>query len=148
MDDEAISMTDLVTGEAVALDIRVARLASRALALLIDAMVQGVALYLFIFASALVGFGTNEAFVAGLTILVMVLILVGYPTAFETLSRGRSLGKLALGLRVVNDNGGPIRFRQALIRALSGVVEFWTLAGSPALLASLFSSQSKRLGDI
>ena len=45
------------------------------------------------------------------------------PIAVETLSHGRSLGKLACGLRVVRDDGGPIRFRHALVRGAIGVVE-------------------------
>jgi hypothetical protein len=73
---------------------------------------------------------------------------VGYPTLFETLSRGRSLGKLALGLRVVSDDGGPERFRQALMRALAAVLEIWLTLGFLALVTSLLSSGGKRLGDI
>ena len=53
------------------------------------------------------------------------LIIVGYPVILETLTRGRSLGKFALGLRVVSDDGGPERFRQALMRGLAAVVEIW-----------------------
>ena len=73
---------------------------------------------------------------------------MGYPLAMETLTRGRTLGKLAMGLRTVRDDGGPIRFRQALVRALLEVVEVWLLVGSPALISSLASSRGKRLGDL
>ena len=73
---------------------------------------------------------------------------MGYPALFETLSRGRSLGKLALGLRVVSDDGGPERFRQALMRALMAVLEIWLTLGFLALVTSLLSSGGKRLGDI
>jgi hypothetical protein len=58
------------------------------------------------------------------------------------------LGKLAMGLRVVSDDGSPERFRQALVRALAGVVEIWMLFGSPALITSLLSAKGKRLGDL
>ena len=54
-------------------------------------------------------------------IIFTVLTLVGYPLVFESATRGRSLGKMAMGLRVVSDDGGPERFRQALFRALAGV---------------------------
>ncbi len=139
---------ELVTGEAVALDIRVARLASRALALFIDAMLQVMVIYvcaIFIGLSARVA---DSAVTAGLVIVVVVGVLVGYPAVTETLTRGRTLGKLAVGLRVVADDGGPERFRQALVRALAGFLEFWTLFGSPALIASLLNPRGKRLGDI
>jgi hypothetical protein len=68
--------------------------------------------------------------------------------AFETATRGRSVGKIVMGLRVVSDDGGPERFRQALFRALASVVEIWMLAGSPAVICSIFSSKAKRVGDI
>jgi hypothetical protein len=79
---------------------------------------------------------------------VMIVIVVGYPVLWETLSRGGSPGKFALGLRVVSDDGGPERFRQALVRALAAVVEIWLLLGCPALVSSLLSERGKRLGDL
>ncbi|GAA4637164.1 hypothetical protein GCM10023196_089860 [Actinoallomurus vinaceus] len=141
-------MPELVTGEAVALDIRVARLASRALALFIDVLLQLMVLYFCMIFVGLSARVSDSAVTIGLALLMIVGVLVGYPTITETLTRGRTLGKLALGLRVVADDGGPERFRQALVRALAGFLEFWTLFGSPALIASLVSPRGKRLGDI
>jgi hypothetical protein len=69
------------------------------------------------------------------------------PTTVETLTRGRSVGKLATGLRTVRDDAGPIGFRQALTRALVGFVEIWVLVGVPALVSGLVSNKGKRLGD-
>ncbi|WP_433175940.1 RDD family protein [Actinoallomurus sp. CA-150999] len=141
-------MPELVTGEAVALDIRVARLASRALALFIDALLQLMVLYFCMIFVGLSARVSDSAVTIGLALMMVVGVLVGYPTITETVTRGRTLGKLALGLRVVADDGGPERFRQALVRALAGYLEFWTLFGSPALIASLVSPRGKRLGDI
>jgi hypothetical protein len=73
--------------------------------------------------------------------------MVGYPTIFETLSRGKTLGKMALGLRVVGDDGSPERFRQALVRSLVGLLEIYLLA-AVALITSIVSAKGKRLGDI
>ena len=92
--------------------------------------------------------GGNSATQSGLAIVVLVLVIVGYPVAFETFTRGRSLGKLALGLRVVRDDGGAARFRQALVRGLFEVVEIWMLAGVPAIVCSLLNSRGKRIGDL
>jgi hypothetical protein len=78
-------------------------------------------------------------------------VLVGYPVTAETLSRGRTLGKLAMGLRVVRDDGGPIRFRHALVRGLAGFfVDFWALGilGAVAVFVSLSSVKGKRVGDM
>ena len=49
---------------------------------------------------------------------------------------------------MVSDDGGPERFRQALVRGLAEVVEIWLLLGFPALISSLLSERGKRLGDL
>ncbi|MCW2860532.1 MAG: hypothetical protein JWP48_2240 [Actinoallomurus sp.] len=139
---------ELVTGEAVALDIRVARLASRALALFVDMLLQIFVLYICFFIVGLTAAVLDSAVTVGLTIVCMVTVFVGYPTITETLTRGRTLGKLAVGLRVVGDDGGPERFRQALVRSLAGFLEIWALLGSPALITSLLNQRGKRLGDL
>ena len=55
---------------------------------------------------------------------------------------------MVMGLRVVSEDGGPERFRQALFRALASVVEIWMLLGSPAVICSMLSPKAKRIGDI
>ncbi|MGP4096278.1 RDD family protein [Nonomuraea sp. KM90] len=141
-------MSEVVTGDAVVVEVRVAQMPSRALAIIIDMVVQLtvlIAAYTILGAFAAV---TDSAMFGAVMIVMVVLALVGYPVIFETLSRGRTLGKLALGLRVVGDDGSPERFRQALFRGLAGVVEFWMFSGAPALISSLVSQRGKRLGDI
>ena len=81
-------------------------------------------------------------------VIFTVLTIVGYPLVFESATRGRTLGKMALGLRVVSDDGGPERFRQALFRALASVVEIWMFFGGPAVICSLLSPKGKRIGDV
>ena len=61
-------------------------------------------------------------------------ITVVLPTTVDTLTRGRSLGKLAMGIRIVRDDGGPLVFRQSLVRALVGIVELWLTLGTVALI--------------
>lgn len=142
-------MAEVVTGEAVVLDTPIAAFPSRMAALMIDMTVQIVALALL---GVLVAASTaqlNGAATAAILAATWVAVIVGYPTAFETLSRGKTLGKMALGVRVVSDDGGPVRFRQALIRALAGIFEIWTLVLDPvALITSMVSAKGKRLGDM
>src|SRR5215471_5526474 len=97
---------------------------------------------------ATAGGGLDVASAAAIGLTVLVGVIVGYPVLWETLTRGASPGKYALGLRVVSDDGGPERFRQALVRGLAGVVEIWIMFGVPALISSLLSDRGKRLGDI
>lgn len=152
----------LVSGEAVELDIRVARAGSRVPALLIDIVVQLVLFYALMTIGMMVlallavsGLLMVDGTLAdGLLSVLIVVVLIGYPAAAETLTRGRTLGKLALGLRVVRDDGGPIRFRQALTRALVGATLEWPGLILPPLtwVASLWTMianrYGKRLGDL
>jgi uncharacterized RDD family membrane protein YckC len=136
-----------VTGEAVALDLRLAQFPSRTLALTLDLLVQVVALVVvFGLLGALLD-GTDGAAASAIALVAVVAIIVGWPTLIETLTRGRSLGKLAAGLRVVRDDGGPVRFRHSFVRALFMIVDFWALFGAIGLISSLVSSRGKRVGD-
>lgn len=141
-------MTDVVTGEAVVLDVRAARLPTRSLALFLDVLLQfGLLLSVFTVAAE-VGSVADDALTQTVTLVATLLVLVGYPVTLESLSRGRSFGKMVLGIRVVSDDGGPERFRQALFRGLTGFVEIWLTAGVVALITSLCSQHGRRLGDI
>lgn len=141
-------MSELVTGEAVALELRPAKLPSRALAVLID-LVVAWAVYLGVTVAIVASTSSlDDAAAAAIAVATFVLILVGGPIAVETLSHGRSLGKMACGLRVVRDDGGPIRFRHALVRGAVGVVEILLTFGVVACIASLVSARGRRLGDV
>ncbi|MFI2715381.1 RDD family protein [Streptomyces collinus] len=141
-------MSELVTGEAVALELRPARLPSRALAVLLD-LVAAMAVYVAVTIALVVSTASlDEAAQTALSIAAFVLVLVGGPIAVETLSHGRSLGKMACGLRVVRDDGGPIRFRHALVRGLIGVIEILMTFGIVACIASFVSARGRRLGDV
>jgi len=74
--------------------------------------------------------------------------MVVLPTTVELASRGRSLGKLAVGARIVRDDGGAIGFRHSFIRALVGVLEIFMTVGAVAALTGLLNTRSKRLGDL
>ncbi|MGW5424372.1 RDD family protein [Streptomyces sp. NPDC003943] len=141
-------MSGVVTGDAVYLGLQPARLPSRALALLIDLVAVWAAYLLIGLGLAVATASLDEAAVTALSIVLFLLVLVGAPIAVETLSHGRSLGKLACGLRVVRDDGGPIRFRHALMRGAMGVVEILMTFGAVACIASLVSERGRRLGDV
>ncbi|MFI5664731.1 RDD family protein [Streptomyces sp. NPDC051684] len=141
-------MSELVTGEAVALELRPAKLPSRALAVLIDLAVTFAVYIAVTMAFAAATASLDDAAVAAVAVATFLLVLVGIPIAVETLSHGRSLGKLVCGLRVVRDDGGPIRFRHALVRGAVGVVEIIMTFGVVACIASLVSARGRRVGDV
>lgn len=142
-----IGADDLVTGEAVALQLPAATIGVRVASGLIDLAVEALVLFGGMLAAVVLTSGSDDALAATATVVATVGALIALPTALETLTRGKSLGKWALGLRTVRDDAGPVGFRQALIRALVAVVEIWMMSGVPALVSGLVSSRGKRLGD-
>ena len=141
-------MTQIVTGDAVLLDLRPARLPSRMLATAIDlALMAGVS---YLYGYIVQQVGGSAARVRAVTIAGSLIVLFGYPIGSETLTRGRTLGAWAVGLRVVRDDGGAIRFRQALLRGLAfWAVDFALWTGLCAgLVCSAVNAQSKRFGDL
>jgi uncharacterized RDD family membrane protein YckC len=142
-------VTEVVTGDAVILEISAAAFPSRMVARFIDMATQVVLLWILLAILDVAARRLSLDAALALLTAIVVAVIVGYPTIFETLSRGKTLGKMAMGLRVVADDGGAERFRQALIRALTGIFEIWSVVLAPvALITSLASSRGKRLGDM
>lgn len=145
-------MRELVTGDAVVLELRLARLPSRAIAFGIDLAVMLTAFLLVVAITAGALGGLDDALAAALVLVLTLAVFIGYPVTLEALTRGRSVGKLAMGLRVVRDDGGPVRFRHALTRGLAGfIVDFGVFSlftGAVALIASLSSARGQRVGDL
>ncbi|WP_187774145.1 RDD family protein [Lolliginicoccus suaedae] len=143
-------MPALVSGEAVQLDLRHATFASRGVAMAIDVTVQLTLLgtLLAVLFSALPAL--DPAAHAAISLLLVILVMIALPVLVETLTRGRSLGKAIMGLRVLRDDGGTISGRHALVRGLAGFfLDFWVLGffGAVALVTSLASPAGKRAGD-
>ncbi|WP_025155524.1 RDD family protein [Leifsonia aquatica] len=139
---------ELVTGEAVTLDVKPASYILRAAGTFIDWVVYMLVMLGCVLLLVSTGGGLDEALVRALVILILVLGMVVLPMTVELASRGRSLGKLAVGARIVRDDGGAIGFRHAFIRALVGVLEIFMTVGGIAALTGLLNARSKRLGDL
>ena len=139
-------MSEVVTGEAVVLELPVASFPGRLLALIIDLMVQAALGVLAAIGISLMA-QLNGDYIAAALVGAYLAITVVYSTLWETITRGRTPGKMALGLRVVGDDGSPERFRQALVRSLVGLIEIYSLP-PVALITSIVSVKAKRLGDI
>jgi uncharacterized RDD family membrane protein YckC len=152
-DDDAFDdrgADELMTGEAVALDLRPTGLLLSAAGAALDflvyvsAYVITLVVFFMIAASA-----RSEGAVFGIVATVaLVGCLVVIPAVVELLSRGKSLGRLAVGARIVRDDGGAIGLRHAAIRSLAGLLDFYGTLGGCALLFGLLSPRSKRLGDL
>jgi len=140
-------VSGIVTPEAVVLDFETAGIGSRFIAKMLDSLIQFAVLMALVFLSVAVASTSGRI---GLSLLFISLFAVFfvYPAGFETLWRGRTPGKAAMGLRVVTVEGAPIRFRHAAIRALLGWLEISITFGSLAVITMFISSRNQRLGDL
>ena len=140
----------LITGDAVLLDLRPASFAARMLSAAIDGALQ---LGILIVCTVAVAWTAaradlDEGLIAAAIVAVSVAAYVGYPVLCEMLLQGRSVGRIAMGTRVVRDDGGPVHGRQSLLRAVMAMLEIWSTAGSVALTCAVIDRKSRRLGDL
>jgi hypothetical protein len=91
---------------------------------------------------------TDTAVLAIWSVVGIILVLVIIPTAVELLTKGKSLGRLAVGARIVRDDGGAIGFRHAFTRNLVALLELYFTIGGLAAIVGLLNGRSKRLGDV
>lgn len=138
---------EFTTAQYVKIEYELASSGIRMLASLIDVLaflVYFLIFYMF-FGSSLFTMGE------GFTELV-VLILVRIPWFFyspliEYITKGQSLGKYIVGIRVVSISGDNAGLREYFTRWIFRVVDIWFGFGFLALLFSSTSERAQRLGD-
>ena len=139
---------ELLTGEAVALELRPTSVVLRMAGAIIDYIIYLLVTIgmLWLAFSVDAETGVPEELSAAISIACIVLGLVLLPAIVETAAQGKSLGRLAVGDRIVRDDGGAIAFRHAVIRSFVGVLEIGPdgqAAGQPGTAST---SGSRRRG--
>ncbi|RMH15984.1 MAG: RDD family protein [Acidobacteria bacterium] len=129
----------------VRLQLPLAGVGSRVLAALIDYVLLGLLVLTWWLAGLmLVGsLGLGIGWTVAILVLGSFLLQWGYFAALEILTRGQTLGKQAIGLRVASRRGGQADAGAIVIRNLLRTVD--VVFGVPMLL---FDPQSRRLGDL
>ena len=129
----------ITTPEYVKLEFETAGLGSRTLSLLIDWMILGVVQFILIFfgilffaASATLGNPFWTSVTIGVFLVLLFFIPLCYYVLTEYFMNGQTIGKRAVGLRVVTDRGTAPGFLAIFLRNLLRVVDglpFFYLAG-------------------
>jgi uncharacterized RDD family membrane protein YckC len=147
MDTVGVAHDGIVTPEAVVLELETAGVASRLLAALIDLCVTLGFVLVAGYAVAVTG-GADSWGVSFMAFVVFAALLV-LPVVEQMWMRGRTPGKAALGLRAVTLDGAPIRFRQAVLRTMGGLVDrLMPPGGITGLLFVLGTTRSQTIGDL
>lgn len=133
------------TPEGVVLELVLAGLGSRFLARLLDTVIQ----FALIFALAVgVNAAGSSGIIRAITIVLVFLVIFAYDIVFEALNDGRTIGKLAAGIRVVSSTGEPVRFLASAVRNIARIIDFlpfFYLIGSVSIVAT---ERDQRLGDL
>src|SRR5438270_2506681 len=121
------------------------RFVAQLLDLLVLLAVVGVVVTAATAFGALTGFQQAGAL---LGVLFSFVISVGYFWTLEAVWSGKTLGKKAMGLRVVGDQGDPLTFTAASIRNLVRIVDFLPIFYGLGLVVLFVNGRGKRLGDL
>ena len=148
----------LHTPESVELEFTLAGIGNRAYALVIDYIFLGLILIVFlvgalIFNSVLVKTIANlvgstnglELWSIAVQVLIGFFIYVGYFVFFETVWSGQTPGKRYVKIRVIRDDGRPVRLQQSTLRALLRPFDELFFIG---VFLIVFNQREKRLGDL
>ena len=140
------------TPESVELEFTLAGIGNRALALLIDYLVWGCVLLLFlvvwgILASQLPGYIRSrnlELWITAISMVIAFAVYVGYFVFFETLWQGQTPGKRYAKIRVIREDGRPAGLSQVMLRSLLRPIDDFLSIG---MLLIILGNREKRLGD-
>jgi uncharacterized RDD family membrane protein YckC len=149
LDDELV----IETPERVELHYVLASVGNRFLAAAIDHLIQTIAIVIILVAAGTLSdwqlFASMGMWAAALTVLAVFAIYWGYFVVFETLWSGQTPGKRMMRLRVVREDGRPVRFFEVFVRNLLRVaIDIQPLPSyAIGVVSIIFSERSKRVGD-
>jgi uncharacterized RDD family membrane protein YckC len=133
------TVVEAETPEGILLELRPAGLSARFYAFCLDWLIR----LMLIYAGAMVA-----AFLGGLGLAFWIVLEWFYPVYFELARGGATPGKMALGLKVVMDNGLPVTPAASITRNLLRTADFLPFGYAGAILSMLLRRDYKRLGDI
>jgi uncharacterized RDD family membrane protein YckC len=146
------------TPESVAFAYRLAGLASRGFALMLDTLMIGLiglgeallalGVYLAIDAVSASAAETTVPWIVGALLIVIFLTGWGYFIVGEVFGNGQTWGKRWIGVRVVRDDGSRVRFGDSVIRNLLRIGDILPGNYTVGMVSILVTGQHKRLGDM
>jgi len=156
---QSLDRLDIDTPEQIALELPLAGIGSRFLALTVDTLLQVVAVIAIVIVGAIISSGTAATDWPGLdrffsqTIGAIVMVLLpfclywGYFAFFEILWQGKTPGKRVAGIRVIHQTGRPMTAIECIGRNLMRGVDILPGMYGVGLICMMCNKQNKRLGD-
>jgi uncharacterized RDD family membrane protein YckC len=135
----------IATPEGVTLELMLAGVGSRFIARLLDTLIQGVVIIALVLSIALT---SAPGWVNAVVIVLVFLTVFGYDTPFEILNGGRTVGKMAAGIRVVDVLGQPVSFFASAIRNILRIIDFLPIVYVVGVVTMVVTDNDQRLGDL
>jgi uncharacterized RDD family membrane protein YckC len=142
-----VKTVDVITAHNISIDYEAASLASRGVALFLDLLIITVYTAIMSQIIAITTFGASEGVIILLYIIVLIPVTF-YSLLFEYLLKGQTVGKMAMGIRVVNLNGENATLNDYTLRWTFRIIDFWFSAGAIGSLFISTTEKGQRLGDV
>jgi uncharacterized RDD family membrane protein YckC len=152
--DRSSDQLSIETPELVAIEMPLAGIGSRFIALLVDTLIWAaglllLALLFWLFQPAMEAFSAlSYQWAFAITTLVIFLLNWGYFTLFEAFWNGRTPGKKVARIRVIQRSGRPIGFFESLARNLVRYVDQLPFFYAVGVITMFVTRQHQRLGDL
>jgi len=155
---QSLDRLDIDTPEQIALELPLAGIGSRFLALATDSLLQFVLVLVLFIVGAIISIGYTEvtsgsARFFSQTVGAIILVLVpfclywGYFAFFEIIWQGRTPGKRMAGIRVIHQSGRPMTAIECIGRNLMRGVDILPGVYGVGLACMMCNKQNRRVGD-
>jgi uncharacterized RDD family membrane protein YckC len=142
------------TPELVSIDMPVAGIGSRFVALLVDYLIWLIALILLVIVVSVVDPSLShfselgEKWATAIVIFVLFFWFWGYFTLFEAFWDGRTPGKRLAKIRVIQRTGRGIGLFESMTRNFLRIIDQFPLIYAVGVVSIFFTRQHQRLGDL
>jgi uncharacterized RDD family membrane protein YckC len=150
----AFDQISIDTPELVAIEMPLAGIGSRFIALLVDYLILGAALIILVLLALIVlpalnAFRVESAqWAEAIVIFLLFLFNWGYFTLFEAFWNGRTPGKKAARIRVIQRSGRSIGLLESMARNLVRYVDQLPFFYAVGVITMFVTLQHQRLGDL
>ncbi len=146
----------VTTPEGVPIELILAGLGSRFIAILIDTIIQTVIIYLLSFLYHTLTLSSfvfqQSAFITDILVAMLIILLfivtIGYFIVFEMLTGGRSPGKMIAKIKVVDVDGKGLTLRASITRNLIRIIDMLPTYYFVGATFVFFNQKNQRVGDL
>lgn len=138
---------DIRTTQNVTITYELALVRDRIFAFLIDVIALLVAIGILVFIFEMLG-GWSRDLETAFYFLVILPLFLFYTLVFEFLANGRTLGKMALQLKVVKLDGTQLQFGDYMLRWVFRMIDIWGTFGALAGIVASSTDHGQRLGGL